>query len=396
LRVERDAAAAETAVRDFVDAYNELTDLIADQTRFDAGTSQGGVLLGNRSVSSIQDGLRSILIGTVPGVNSQMNRLSQVGVELTESGKLTVNAAKLTSALRGEVNGVDSRSVKRLFALDGQASNANMEFLLGSTRTKSSSAPYEVDITQAAEQANATGTNALTDPVVINNTNNQFQINVNGTTSEVLTLSAGTYTRSEFADHVQATINSSIDLGVHNVVVSLSDNKLKITSESYGSKSQVSNVTGSAASALGFVGTESGNGKDVVGRFIVDGQIETAKGTGRLLVGDPDNENTADLQLRVTLNSSQVNAGVEGTLQISRGVTSLLDQHLGKVLDPVKGAIKAVTDGFQQQVDDIDKSVAKSLLKEFSALESILNQLQTTSSFISGQLASLSSVSRRK
>ena len=266
-----------------------------------------------------------------------------------------------------------------------------------------SSSPYEVNITQAATQAAATGTTAVAETTTIDANNNTFQITVDGIVSDELTLEAGDYTRNELATRVEELINQSNELGNHNVTVSLDgDNKLQITSEAYGDESTISSISGDASSALGFDGTENGEGTDVEGVFIVDGVEEIANGSGRVLIGDPENENTADLQLRVTLTPDQITAGVEGSVQVSRGVSGNLSKYIDDVLDSETGLLQNVNQDFElrltsidqsiERVEDITESKREFLLAQFTALEGVLSELQTTGSFISSQLGSLSSL----
>ena len=148
--------------------------------------------------------------------------------------------------LNNEVEGVDPNDVQRLFGLNGTSSNAGIEFILGSTRTQSTSTPYQVDILQAAERGTVLATSDLASSIVIDGTNNTFQISIDGQETELLTLTEGTYTQEELATHLQSIINSSPQLGNREVAVSLDGAKLEITSQSYGSSSVVSGFGGTA------------------------------------------------------------------------------------------------------------------------------------------------------
>jgi len=182
--------------------------------------------------------------------------------------------------------------------LSGQSSNSGIEFLVGSTRTASSSVPIEVDILQSAERGSVTATNELASSITIDASNNQFQLTLDGLESETLTLANGTFSPEQLA-----TL---------------------------------------ALDALGLDGSEEGIGQDVAGSFIVDGVVESATGSGRTLIGDSNNENTADLQIRVNLNASQIGNDSEGTLQISRGISSRIDQFFGEILDTEVGTLSTI------------------------------------------------------
>lgn len=161
VQVSADTAKASEAVAAFVDAYNEVIELINTRTRFDGKTGQAGLLLGHQSLSAFQEQVRGVLLGTVAGLNPLMNRLSALGITITDEGKLTVNHGRLGDALAGKLTGVTFEDVRRLFALSGQSSHPGIQFVTGGVRTQASTTPYGVDITQAACQASITATNAL-------------------------------------------------------------------------------------------------------------------------------------------------------------------------------------------------------------------------------------------
>jgi len=399
ITVSDDTESAQAAIEDFVGAYNDLMKYIDDQVRFNAESDDAGTLLGDRSVIAIQDEIRLAVTSVVAGVNSDMNRLSALGISVNDLGHLVVNSSQLGDALGGRVDGVSMEDVKALFALTGTSDNTGIQFVLGGTDTRDSTVPYEVDITQAAERASITATNALAVSTVIDGSNDTLAITIDGQLSGSLTLAHGTYTRQELADHLDAVIDADSTLGSRSVTVSLQSNALKITSDVYGSHSEATIGTGNALTTLGFDGTETGQGQDVAGKFIVDGSEETVNGTGQLLLGDSSNDNTAGLQARVTLTSSQLVAGSEANLTVRRGIASSLDEILGNMLDPVTGQLKTISDGFNERIDSIDGSIERvndlidarrdSLIQEFAALEVTISQLQTTSNFLAAQLTSL-------
>ncbi|MCE2791259.1 MAG: flagellar filament capping protein FliD [Planctomycetota bacterium] len=394
-----------TAVGDFVKEFNGVIQYISEQSQFIVQSQKAGPLLGNRSVSEIQNQLRSIAIGSVPGLETAINRLSRVGVGVSSNGTLTFDESKLRKALSGELSGVSARDVQRLFGLSAESTAAGVEFLLGSSRTKSSTTPYQVDITQAAEQATISSS-GLGGTIVIAPGQNTFSFKLDGKESGTLSLTAGTYTPAQLATQLESVINSATSLGSRKVTASIEGGQLRLTSQAYGSNSKIEELGGTALTVLGFSGSESDVGADVVGRFMVNGQIETAKGTGRLLMGDANNVNTADLQVRVTLTAAQVTAGVEANLTVTRGVTADLEQYLTKVLDPVKGQVKNGNESFQSQIDAFDASIKRvnevaeakraSLVAQFANLERLLSDLQQTGSFISGQLTGLSNLNNSR
>lgn len=401
VQVSADSEPAVDAVTDFVDSFNGLMEFIDDQTQFVQESNLAGPLLGNRDVTVIQDRIRQAALEVVGGVSADANRLSTIGISINDAGRLSLNEGQLRDALEGRVEGVSQDDVRRLFTLGGDSTNAGIRFVLGSNRTNLDNQDVEVDITAAAERAEVTATNALAASTVITSANNTLDITIDAATATI-TLADGTYTQQELADEIAAAINSNADLPGREVTVGLDAGQLTVRSETYGSTSQVTVTGGTAANDLGFDGTETDFGLDVIGSFIVNGETETAEGRGRLLVGDSENEITADLQVEVTLSNSQVVTGTDGVLTVTKGIAARLDDTLGTFLDPVTGRIATVNDQFDTQLEDIQTSIDRqnelfesrrqALLDEFVALESIVNQLQSTGSFLSAQLSTLPAI----
>lgn len=399
IRITRDTEPARSAVENFVAEYNSLIDFIDTQTSFNPETGQGSPLLGNRSVSNIENRLASLVTDIVPGASSSLNRFSQLGIDIGGNGRLTINSTELNQALSGELEGVRPDDISRLFGLSGQSSNSGIEFLVGSTRTASSASPVEVDILQPAERGSVTATNSLAAAVTIDASNNEFQLTLDGLESETFTLPDGNYSPEQLATLLQGRINGSIELGNSEVAVTVEDGRLGFTSQRFGRNSTIAGFNGTSLDALGLDGSESGTGQDVAGSFIVDGVVESATGSGRTLIGDSSNENTADLQVRVNLNASQIGNDSEGTLQISRGISSRVDQYFGQILDPEVGTLRTVDEDFELRIESLDESISRvnaiseaqtqSLVEQFAALERVLSDLQNTSSFLSSQLSGL-------
>jgi flagellar hook-associated protein 2 len=401
LTVGQDTESAVTAVEDFVASFNDVLDFVDAATRFDPATNQAALLQGNRTLYSIQDRLRGTLVDVVPGVNPAANQLAAVGITVSDTGRLVLDRTRLEDILRGDVEDVSAADLKRLFALSGTSSSAGIKYVGGSTRTQESAGPYEVDITQVAERASITGSVALAGSTIIDGTNDELLISVDGA-SATIQLAHGTYTNQELADHVENLINSSSELPGRAVTASLNGSLLQLTSLSYGSDSSVTIDGGTAVTALGLTVGLSDVGQDVAGTFLVNGVTESATGRGKVLTGDADNEHTADLQVRVDLPASQVVPGAEGEVTVTRGLVARLEAVLGNLLDPVTGELTTADDGFTRDLESLQRSVDRetalfeqkqqALITEFARVEALVSQLQATGSFLTAQFAGLSSL----
>lgn len=406
LRVQQDTEGAIEAVQGFVDSYNSLMTFINEQTSYNSTTETGGLLLGNRAVVRIQNEVQSQLQQVVPGISSSINRLSTIGIQFTDSGTVTFDSAELSRVMNGEVEGASASDVRRLFGMDGVSTNSGVEFLLGSSRTQQTNSPIEVDITQAAEQAFITSTNTLLASTILNSFNNQLSLELDGVVLDV-TLGEGVYSQEDLASELQSVINAHPDARGRAVRVGLQDNGsgdnlLTILSETYGDSSEVRISGGSAMAALGLNGTETDKGEDVEGFFRVNGVVEQARGRGRLLSAENDNEFTSGLQLRVTLKPDQVVIGNDAEMTITRGAASLLDQLIGNMQNEENGLLKTINDSFTAEADGIQDSIDRmkevfeqqeqDLLAEFVALESAMTELNSTGEFLTSQFAQLSSL----
>jgi flagellar hook-associated protein 2 len=233
---------------------------------------------------------------------------------------------------------------------------------------------------------------------VIDTNNRTLEIEIDGATATV-TLNEGTYTRQELADHVEDIINAASDLNGRKVNVGLDGDALNITSDSYGRTSEVRIVSGTSVSTLGYVVNDEDTGRDVAGTFIVDGESEPATGKGQVLSGNSDNAVTADLQLRVKLSPSEIVAGSEANVSITRGLAATLDSVLDDMLDPVNGGLQTIEERFDEELQTLQDTLDRqqelfdlqqeALIREFVALESALSELQSTSDFVGSQLAAL-------
>lgn len=112
LTITQDTSKAQTAIKDWVNAYNSLIDTFSSLTKYtavDAGadsqSSSNGALLGDSTLRTIQTQLKSMLSNTIS--SSNYKTLAQIGITTDPSdGKLELDADKLTAALKKDASGV--------------------------------------------------------------------------------------------------------------------------------------------------------------------------------------------------------------------------------------------------------------------------------------------------
>lgn len=402
--VSRDTKPAKEAIEGFVSSFNTVMDYIDEQTAYNGETEEAGLLLGDSATNSIRDQLRNTLSRTLANLDTDANRLSSVGITFDEKSRLTIDSGKLDKALSGNLEGVSLKDVRRIFSLDGQSSSPYVSFIYGTKDTATSTDPWEVNITQAAEKASIVADSTIGSSTVIDSKSQRFTIEVDGVESEPLYLTQGTYTQEELAKHMQSVINRSTDLAARDVSVTVQNNALRIESSVYGARSEVGSVSGEAAAMLGFSGTEFERGKDVAGYFLVDGETESATGKGQTLSGKADNTSTAGLQLNISLSSSQITGTYQSDLTVSRGFAAELSGFISELLDEENGRFANSIQSYEDQLEGIEaseerlnsvfESKQQQLISQFVGIESSISNLQNTSAFLTSQLGNASLLAR--
>lgn len=103
LGVARDTAAIETAINDFVKAYNALQSTAGTLTAYDADKKTGAALMGDSTLRNIQVSIRQVLTSPQSGA---MKTLSEIGVSFQKDGTMAVDSGKLKTALASNLDGV--------------------------------------------------------------------------------------------------------------------------------------------------------------------------------------------------------------------------------------------------------------------------------------------------
>jgi flagellar hook-associated protein 2 len=392
--VGSDTASITTDINNFVTAYNSVINSIQQETGFDTTTNAAGPLLGNIQTQTMEDQIRVMVEGAVASANPLMNNLGALGITTGSNGQLSVDSTQLANVLSGSVAGVSIADVAKLFSLTGSSTNAGVQFVTGSNQTQSSgTTPYTLQVTQAAQQASLAASTALAASTVIDTSNNTLTVNVDGQTSDALTLASGTYTPSQLAQAVQSAINGDAALKGEAVNASVNGSgQLVLSSNVYGSGSQVTVESGTALSALGFDAGATAKGIDVAGNFVVNGVTEAATGSGQILSGNSGNANTAGLEVQVTLTPAQVGSGISAAVTVSNGIAAQLNNYLSTLTNPATGQFVQIDSGYQTQITGIQSDITAEntyiqqkttqLQTQFAAMEETLAKLQQSSSII--------------
>jgi len=403
IKTGRDTDAVQKTITDFIQAYNDVKKFIDEQNSYDTDAEEGGILLGDLTIMTIQSRLTGMISRPITGLDSSINSLASIGIRTGNTGMLSLRDSSLLSAALKD----DLDAVLRLFVDGGTSSNEAISFISTSTEVKGGS-EFAVNITQAATHGYMQGMN-LTDPsaanITLTDANNKMKLRIDGIVSGDIVLSARTYSSGEdLAREMQTRIDADGKIGKLNLTVEWVDlggeGYLKMTSSSYGSSSKVetmASVTESAYSALGLTeGATLHFGKDVEGT--ING--EAATGKGQILTGNEGNATTAGLKLKISITESQLGDGDEGSITITRGFASAFQESLNHITKSSSGVIARKTTSLQNQISSMEKQVKEfderlalrreSLIRKWTELEVVLSQLQNEQSFLSSQLDNIS------
>ncbi len=390
-----------SSIDDFIKRYNEVIDFIDTQNEYNQDTEESGILFGDSTLWLLRQTLSYSMGAKIDGLNPDFNQLYSIGIRSKMDGKLGItDSSRLENALQNNLE-----DVIKLFADGGTSSHSGIDYV-SATEDTTIGDGYEVDITSAATHGTMTADTIIdpsTNPLVITDSNNSFKLKINGVESDLMKLTSRTYTNTaSLVSEIQNKIDSDSKIGTRGLTVEWVDEGangyLKFSSSTYGESSKVERVTSISNSIYGEIGLlspDSVNGTDVAGT--ING--EEAEGTGQLLKGLKDNETTTGLVLRITLDETQVSTGVEGTVDITKGIAARLRDKINSYVLEGDGLLDRKVMSYENQISDITEQVHKiderlelrreSLYKQYYAMEASLSEFQVTSQFLDSQLAGL-------
>lgn len=387
INISADRSLAESAIRDFVEAYNTFQ---AEARRLTGNTvdDEGAGSLRNDSLAgNLIRSIQSQISGAVPGIDDGFNALANLGIRTRQSdGSLQIvedgSNTDFQAALRNNFE-----QVRDMFAPNTDSSSAQVRVTGYGTRTQPGD--YAVAITQEATKGflNANPVTA-TFPLNTGVKDYSFTILVDGKAAEV-TLPANTdYANGdELAAEIQALINLDKDLKNANVKANVSfdavNNRLEFQSNAYGKNSKIEfTAVGADAAELGLaVGTGTA-GVDVAGT--VDG--EAAFGFGNVLlpaIGSPAEG------LKMIIAPGATAATVSFSRGFAGGLTELMDTYL-KNSGLIKERESNIKDNLEEVEDDrsaLDRrteAFRARLEAQFLAMENIVRSLNNTGTFLDG------------
>ena len=377
INIGRDTASVSSAASDFVKAFNDLNNSIRSLTGYDAETKQAGLLQGESTPNSILNQIRGMMRLTSKGLDGTMLNLSQLGITFQKSGALAFDSSKLNKLVES-----NPEAISGFFASTGLATDENVKFISKTSAT--TAGRYEVSISQLATQGNTAGSSPA-NLTITAGSNDEIISTVDGTTVTIK-LQAKTYTAVELAGEVQSKLNGALAATGKSVAVSNSSGTLGISSSSYGTESKIS-IAGNGADDLLGVGRINTDGTNVAGQ--INGTA--ASGSGQIL--------TAENGLKLNVAGSSI--GDRGFVNVSEGFAQKLGDLAGQLLAD-KGSVSSAQTGLKALIKDITNREAEFSRRlvstearyraQFTALDTLLGKMSSTSAYLTQQLASLSSL----
>jgi flagellar hook-associated protein 2 len=379
ITIARDTAGVQASVQSFVKAYNDLNKAIVDLTKYDAVNKKGSILTGDATVRSVQTQLRAVFNTALSTAGGGLTLLADAGITFQSDGTLKLDSTKLSAVLADT-----TKDLSTLFAAVGKPTDSLISFVSSTADTKNGE--YAVTVDQIATQGKAVGGAAAV--LTINaGSNDTLSLAVDGVTASV-TLTAGVYTASALAAEIQSKVNgvSALASAGAKVAVTQAAGVLTITSNRYGSASKVLLTGGTAQADLFGVQVET-TGVDVAGSI---GGI-SATGSGQTLTGTGDAKG-----LTITVNGGA--ATTRGTIKFSRGYAYELDKLVSQMLED-DSLIDGRVDGVNASIKDIGTrrssmerrlaTVEARYRAQFTALDVMISRMQSTSSYLTQQLANI-------
>lgn len=391
ITVTDDVDFAKTSVETFINAYNDFFASIesafgtTEQEDEDGETETVvGSLTNDALTKSIISQIRGLIGSAVPGLeDSQFSSLTNIGIRTELDGSLSINDDEFD-------RGFDENfeDVKKLFGAFSSSSDQGVS--VNSFGNNTTAGQYDVVVDTQPSQGFYTGqdiSDLLSFPLDTTGTDYSFTLSIDGTESNTITLPENTYnSKEDIAEALQSLINGDENISGSNERVSVSydsdnDNFL-LTSSSFGANSQVNILNASTDFATDFgLSVASGSAGTTVSGTI-NGQ--TAFGSANVLLPEFGSDGEG---LALVIGENATSASIN----FSRGFAGELEQLLGVFLES-NGLIDQRESNLEQNIvsleedqDTLDTRIAafeERLTSQFIAMESIINSLTTSGSFL--------------
>jgi flagellar hook-associated protein 2 len=388
INITHDRAGAETAIRDFVAAYNTFLTDTKKLVGFDEEKKQFGSLRQDPLSKSLMNSVRAMLGAPVAGLSGSFNTLGSMGIRTQLDGSLQiVEDGKPTDFVNTLKNNFDA--VRDFFVPKKSSDNAQISVRAHSA--SSTPGTYAVNITTNAAKGFLNG-GALdagtTFPLNTAGKDYSFKIKVNGVESATFLTPIKTYnSATEMAADLQSFINADANLKAAGASVAVSynavDNRFEFTSNDFGSGSGVDiTQVGADMDELGLSVATGTSGVDVVGT--VDGVA--AFGYGNVLL--PAIGSKAE-GLSMHISPGATTGNITFSKGFATSFSQLLDNYT-KSSGLIKNRETNINKDLEKVKDDekvLDRrteAYRARLQAQFAAMEAIVRSLKSIGSSLDG------------
>jgi len=410
LNINKDTSTVENEIRAFVDNYNVLTEQLNEFSKVDSSNGETGVLVGDATVRSIENQLRSLLNNRLDHLPGSIKSFANLGIFTNRDGTLEINETNSALPIFSDVIKDNIADVADFFTATGSTTDSQVSFTSSNSITQPGT--YAIEVSQLATKGVLTGLLVNSLDVSSANENDTFKVRIDGILSNDIVIANKLYDSvADLATELQSKINSDstlLDKGV-SVIVTEDAGKLKIESSKYGATSSVAftEVDTNFLANLGIDVQQGTMGVDVVGK--IDGVDAFADGQFLL----SESGDSAGIKLEITGGA----LGSRGSVSFSEGTTVLMNELLLGMIDnqitnasgdvyssnvenaPVSTLLDSKTDSLYKKLEQLDRQDADLKLKmekyearlydQFNAMDSAVAALNGTMGSLESMLDQL-------
>lgn len=377
LTLGRESTSITNSIQGFVKGYNDLNKTLQELSSYNASTKQGAILQGDSTLRVLQSQIRSVLNAPVSNTGGAYTNLTQIGITLQKDGTMSLDTSKLNAAITA-----NPQDVASLFASVGKASDPLLSYGAAGAKTGS----FPVNVTKLATKGSMGSCEEVESLVIEAGENDGLNVSVNGVSAAIL-LTPGKYSEDGLATEIQSKINGANTLSSAGISVSVIHDQFGylVTSNTLGSKSSVA-ISGTGALNLFGKTPVYTKGTDVEGT--INGS--PASGSGQTLTA------TSGAALGLKIDVSGGALGERGKINYSQGYAHSLNSLITSVLAK-DGQLESRKKGLNSSIRDIDNRrdtleqrlplQEARLRKQYSKLETTLNNMSKTSAYLTQQIA---------
>ncbi len=402
LSVTSSSSTALSAIEEFVESYNNLTEFIQEQLSYDPEDGTTNPLIGDPTLLEIQRKISNSISGVIPGLSTESyTNLSQIGITSDyKTGELEIDNNVLSRALSANPD-----NVAKLFIGTGTVTNQSIAY--ESKTSATNAGKYGISIATAPEQAVLDGDNDLSTTTLAVDETLIFKYSDNYTeTDSSTTAFSATLTAGSTINTIVTTLNSTF--ATKDIALTASNNNgvLKIKSDSYGediwfqvSSDQLTNETDSQI----WDKTTWDNAYIANSSYIMnDGGVDIAGSINNHVAIGKGNTLTATagfLEEGLVISTTSNQTGLFGSIYVSRGIADTLPSIIDSYIDSDDGILKLKEDSLQDSIDDMQDRITimaqrmidkeDRLLAEFNRLEVLMSKFNIMSDFITNTLSAI-------